>query len=225
MRQSPFIAVSFAVLSVSPAIAQTQDRAPVALPSASRLSQDETGKESWTYINPNARFSSYRSVIVDPTVVYTGADAQFQNVPVGERPRLAQIFTNTLSSELARSFPNPGKARADTVRVRVTLIGVRTTKGGVATATRVTPLGFGLSAAKSLMGKGGSFTGSVLYAVEVYDGRSGNLLLAAVRRRTPDALDIPATLSTTDTVKAVARDFSKSARERLESMTGVAAPR
>jgi hypothetical protein len=92
-------------------------------------------------------------------------------------------------------------------------------------ATRVTPLGFGLSAAKSLLGKGGSFTGSVLFAVEAYDGRSGTLLLTAVRRRTPDPLDIPATVSTTATVEAVARDFAESARKRLENMTGIASAR
>ena len=45
-------------------------------------------------------------------------------------------------------------------------------------------------------------------------------MLAAVRRRTPDPLDIPATLSTRDTVKAVAREFADGARERLEDLTG-----
>jgi hypothetical protein len=105
--------------------------------------------------------------------------------------------------------------------LRVTLLGGEKTKGGIATATRVTPLGFATSALKSALGKSGSFTGSLLYAVELYDARSNELLLAAVRRRTPDPLDVPATLSTTDTVKAVAREFADGARKRLEELTGV----
>ena len=71
------------------------------------------------------------------------------------------------------------------------------------------------------MGKTGTFTGSLLYSVELYDARSNELLLAAVRRRTPDPLDVPATLSTTDTVKAIAREFADGARERLEDLTGI----
>src|SRR3954453_15544083 len=90
---------------------------------------------------------------------------------------------------------------------------------GLATATRVTPLGFATSALKSALGKSGSFTGSILYAVEVYDARTGELLLAAVRRRTPNPLDAPATLSPTNTCKAVARDLAAAARKRLEELT------
>ena len=82
-------------------------------------------------------------------------------------------------------------------------------------------MGFGLSALKSALGKGGSFTGSILYAVELYDARTNELLLAAVRRRTPDPLDVPATLSQDETVKAVAREFADGARKRLEQLTQV----
>lgn len=46
MRNGSIIVFAYAALSVSPAMAQTQ--APVALPSASRLAQDEAGTESWT---------------------------------------------------------------------------------------------------------------------------------------------------------------------------------
>jgi len=106
----------------------------------------------------------------------------------------------------------------------VTIIGATKTKGGIATATRVTPVGFGISALKSALGKPGTFTGSILYAVELHDGRTGELLLAAVRRRTPDPLDVPATISQEETVKAVAREFADGARKKLEQLTGVSAP-
>lgn len=206
----------------SVALAQTEDHAPVAMKSSSKMAQDKPGSESWTYAQPRDVFTKYRTVIVEPTAVYNGPDAQFEgDISAGDRAKYAAIVTDELRSELAKSFPAPATAQADTLRLKVTLLGAEKTKGGVATATRVTPVGFGLSAVKSALGKGGSFTGSVLFAVEVYDARTNELLIAAVRRRHPDPLDVPATLGTDETVKAVARDFADRARKRLEELTQV----
>ena len=202
-----------------PAMGQTYDQPPVSLPYSSKMSQDAPGSESWTYAQPRSAFQRYRTVIVDPTVVYSGPDAQFEDIPYADRSRFADMITQELRTEMAKSFPQPAKPQADTLRIRVTLLGARKTVGGIATATRVTPLGFATSALKSALGKKGTLTGSVLLAVEVFDARTNQLMLAAVRRRAPDPLDVPATLSTSDTVRSVARDFSERARKRLEELT------
>jgi len=207
--------------STAPAIAQTKDHAPVALKSSTKMEQDKAGSESWTYAQPREVFTKYRTLIVDNTSVYNGPDAQFDGIEAADRAKFATIVTDELRSELAKSFANPTRVQADTLRLKVTLLGAEKTKGGIATATRVTPMGFGLSALKSAIGKGGSFTGSVLFAVELYDARTNELLLAAVRRRHPDPLDVPATLGTEETVKAVAREFADGARKRLKDLTGV----
>lgn len=213
------------MLIAAPADAQTRDHAPVGLSSAQQLAQDAAGKEAWTYVNPGANFLKYRTVIIEPTTVYNGPDAQFENIDQADRIAYAEILTRALQSEIAPAFPAPATPRDDTLRVRTSIVGVQRTVGGIATATRATPMGLGLSAAKSLLGKQGTFTGSVLLAVEAYDAKTGDLVLAGIRRRTPDPLDIPATLSTMNTVKAVARDFAVSARKRLEAMTQAPAGR
>ena len=215
------LALPILLLAAAPEIAQTKDHAPVGLPSATLMSQDKPGTESWTYAQPTSVFTKYRTVIVDPTTVYQGPDAQFDNVDPADRAKYASVITGELRSEMAKTFPAPARPQADTLRLKVTILGATKTKGGIATATRVTPLGFATSALKSVRGKTGTFTGSILYAVEVYDARTNELLLAAVRRRTPDPLDVPATLSQTETVKAVAREFADGARKRLEMLTGV----
>src|SRR5215217_5070356 len=213
--------LGLALLSASPLGAQTRDHAPVSLPSASRMTQDRPGSESWTYAQPRPAFLKYRSVIVDPTTVYQGSDAQFDGIDPADRSRFAAMITQELRAEIAKTFPSPARPQADTLRLRVTMLGAQKTKGGLATASRVTPLGLATSALKSVRGKTGTFTGSVLYAVELYDARTNELLLAAVRRRTPDPLDVPATISTTETVKSVAREFGDGARKRLEALTGM----
>jgi hypothetical protein len=202
------------------ASAQTRDHAPTSLPSSSRLRQDNPKSESWTYAKPGLQLGSYRSVMIAPTIVYSGPDAQFDGVDGADRQKYARMVTEALREELAKSFPIVSAPAAGTLRMRVTLLGADTTKGGVATATRVTPLGLAASAARSLRGKEGRFTGSLLLALELHDGRSNELVFAAVRRRSPDALDIPATLSTTETVKAIAEALAKTVRQKLESAGG-----
>src|SRR5215203_5770588 len=73
------------LLIADPALAQTKDHAPVALPSARVLAQDKAGTESWTYAQPTSVFTKYRTVIVDPTTVYQGPDAQFDGVDTADR--------------------------------------------------------------------------------------------------------------------------------------------
>lgn len=221
VRLAALAATAAGLAFAAPAVAQTEDHAPVNLQSSRQMTQDKSGSENWTYAQPRSVFTKYRTVIVEPTAVYTGPDAQFENIDVADRSKFAGMITDELRKELAKSFRSPARAQADTLRIKVTLLGAEKTKGGIATATRVTPMGFGLSAVKSAFGKGGSFTGSVLFAVEVYDARTNELLLAAVRRRHPDPLDVPATLGTDETVKAVAREFADTARERLQDLTGV----
>jgi len=224
-RIRPFVAVvglpavALLMMTTTPAAAQTRDHAPVSLPSAGKMSQDAPESESWTYAEPRDVFTKYKTLIVDPTVVYQGPDAQFEGIDYADRAKFAAILTDALSEELSKSFPTPATPQADTMRLRVTILGAQKTQGGLATATRVTPLGFATSAVKSALGKKGTLTGSVLLAVELFDAKTNKLLLAAVRRRTPDPLDVPATLSTTDTVKSVARDFADRARKRLEELT------
>jgi hypothetical protein len=219
MVRTHFVLAVLAILSAAPVCAQTRDHAPVALHSSRKMTQDKPGSESWTYAQPRSVFLKYKTVIVDPAVVYQGADAQFEGIDRADRQKFADMITRELRSEIGKSFPTPAKPQADTLRLKVTILGAQKTQGGLATATRVTPLGFATSALKSAIGKKGSYTGSVLYAVELTDARTNELLIAAVRRRTPDPLDVPATLSTTDTVKAVAREFADGARRRLEELT------
>lgn len=202
-----------ACLASTQAAAQTQDHAPQALASAQQLEHDK--KESWTYIKPDLHLARYVAVQVQPTVVYRGVDAQFDDIPQEDRVKFAQLMTDALREELAKSFRLVQAPAANAMRLRMTLVGAKKTTGGVGTVSSVMPIGLVSNVVKSATGKKGTFSGSVLFAIEIFDSRSGDLLAAVVRREAPDALDIKATISTTDTVKAVADNIAKKLRERL----------
>jgi hypothetical protein len=216
MKPLRLIAILLA-LPAAPAFAQTEDHAPTALSSASRMSHDRG--ESWTYVRPGLDLAAFRNIMIDPVAVYTGPDAQFDDIDSAERRQYAQILDEALRRELASARPIVRRAAAGTARLRVTLIGMEKTMGGVATATRATPLGMASSVVRSVTGRGGRLTGSMLIALEMFDS-GGQLQAAIVRRREPDALDIPATLGTTETARAIARDFAKSIRDRFQGGGG-----
>jgi hypothetical protein len=208
---------AFALLLATPftaAFAQTEDHAPVALSSARQMTQGDG--ESWTYLRPGLNLSAYRNVMIDPTVVYSGPDAQFQGVSAENRRRYAGILTEKLRAGMGQAVPVVTRAGAGTARIRLTLIGMTETTSVAATASRVTMIGFATTAMRSVTGRQGAMTGSMLIAIEVFDSASGQLQAAAVRRRAPDALDIPATLSNQKTVEAIGRDLGRAVRERFQ---------
>ncbi len=211
--------VKFTILALATAAnAQTKDQASTTVPYSRALTHDKA--ESWTYFKPGLDLRRYETITVDPTVVYQGSDAQFDDITPEDREKYAQIVTTELRQTLAKSFPASAGTKQKTARLRITLLGVDKTTGGVATATRVTPFGFAVNAVKSMAGKPGRLTGSILYGAELTDASTGELQVGAVRRQSPDALDIPATFSTSDTVKAVAHDIAEDIRQKLLKATG-----
>lgn len=212
-------ATLFGALALSiPAVALGQ--APTELPSASMLTEDPGKGDSWTYRNPNVVLSKYQKFLIVPTVVYNDPAAQWGSTTPEQRQKYAAYMTKALRDEVGKGYqivdrPGPGVAT-----LRLTLLGVQKTVGVVATAARATPMGFALNGIQSLRGKKGSLTGSVHAALEVSDSRNGELLFAAVRKRSPDALDIESTLSTEKTVEAVANDIAKAVRQGIDRANG-----
>ena len=102
-----FALPAVALLIAGPAVAQTKDHAPVALPSARMMAQDKANTESWTYAQPTSVFTKYRTVIVDPTTVYQGPDAQFDGVDPADRQKYAAVITD----ELRQRSPRLSRAR------------------------------------------------------------------------------------------------------------------
>jgi len=195
-------------------------QAPSSLSSASKLSPDAGKGDSWTYRNPNAVLSKYQSFIIQPTAVYASPSAQWGGTTPDQRQGYAAYMTKALRDEVGAGYQIVDKPGPGVATLRLTLLGVERTIGGVATAARATPMGFALNGIQSLRGKKGSLTGSVQAALEVTDSRNGALLFAAVRKRSPNALDIESTLSTQKTVEAVADDIAKAVRKGLDTANG-----
>jgi hypothetical protein len=200
-------------------VAQT----PPELQSSAQLTEDEGKNDSWSYRNPEASFSKYKRFIIEPAVVYTNPTAKWGSTTPEQRQKLAADMTDELREEISKSYGIAEQPAPDVAKMRLTLLGINPVDNGqgvAATVTKVTPYGLAINGVKSLAGKKGSFAGSVQLAFELIDSQTESLQFAAVRRRSPNALDIGAAMTTENTVKAVAEDIAEAVRKGLDKANG-----
>ena len=202
-------------LLAMPAAALAQ---PQGLRSSAQLSED-SGKDSWAYRNPTADVTRYKSFIVEPTVVSTDPAAKWGKISEADKQKYAAQFTAALQAEIGRSYTLTTEKGPGVGVMRLTLLGV-SPASPIAVATKVTPIGFALTGIKSMAGKPGSFSGSAQVAFELMDSESGDVVVAVLRRRSPDALDIGASASTDGTVAAIAKDAAEAIRDGLDRANG-----
>lgn len=200
-------------------VAQT----PTQLQSSAQLTEDPGKNDSWSYRNPEASFTKYKRFIIEPTVVYTDPTAKWGSTTPEQRQKFATKMTDALREEISKSYGVAEQPGPDVAKMRLTLLGVNPVDDGqgvAATVSKVTPIGLALNGVKSLAGKKGSFAGSVQVAFELLDSQTETLQFAAVRRRSPNALDIGAGMTTENTVKAVADDIAEAIRKGLDKANG-----
>jgi hypothetical protein len=194
----------------------TKQSSPSGLTSSSELRPNAAEGGGWSYRAPNADFTKYRRFLIEPVVVYAGADNSFGDMPAADRAAMASIVGEEITKAIAEKYPLATAPGPDVLRFRPTLLGVETTIGGVATITRVLPIGIAVNAVKGASGEAGSFTGSIDVAVEAIDSQTNTLLAAAVRRATPAVYDIGATTSTSATVGSSAHEIGVKLREAID---------
>jgi hypothetical protein len=203
-------------MAVGACSSDSDNSKPTGLQSSARLAPDTKIHGAWIYRAPQANFSKYKTVIIDPVTLYNGPEANFGDATPADRQKYADIVTAELRrivGEKNRLASVPGP---EVLRIRTTLIGVSGTVGGVATVTRVMPIGIAINAVRGAAGEGGAMTGGIEISFEAHDSQTNELLAGAVRQVMPSTFNIEATLSTSDTVKACAVDAGGSLVDALD---------
>ncbi|AKS17828.1 DUF3313 domain-containing protein [Xanthomonas campestris] len=150
----------------------------------------------------DANWNRYRAAIVEPVSIYRGPDAQFEDVPEQDKRMLADYMQQEFSVAITQRWQRVTTPLADTVRIRITLTGAKPNKRVIGTIMKVDIGGGSYNAVQAARGKEGAFSGSVSYAVEIFDAQSNRLLAAYVEKQYPSALNIKASLGAYDAAKA-----------------------
>ncbi|MCC4621283.1 DUF3313 domain-containing protein [Xanthomonas cassavae CFBP 4642] len=161
-------------------------------------------------------WSHYRAAIIEPVAIYRGPDAQFENVPGQDKRMLADEMQQHFGDAFARRWRPTSAAGRDTLRIRMTLTGAKPSKRVLGILMKVDLGGGAYNAVQAARGKEGAFSGSVSYAVEIFDAQTDRLLAAYVEKQYPGAMNIKASFGTYDAAKAGIRKGAEQLVEGLE---------
>jgi hypothetical protein len=188
------------VLGIALAAAGCASTKPVAysgIASSAQLqpsANDVSGRvpfEYWAQVN----WRSYSTFILEPVTIYQGADNQFEKVSEEDKVSLAQYMQTRFTEKLSTRFKSVAAPSTNTLRIKVTLTGAKDSTPVVGTYTRFDLLlGGPYNVVQAARGKEGAFTGSVSYAVEIYDASTNQLLGAYVTKQYPSPYNLKATL-------------------------------
>jgi hypothetical protein len=144
------------------------------------------------YRAPDIQSGKYKSIFVDTADIYRAADADFGGASEEDKARLAEKLSTEFKNALAKHhYTLVSQSGQGVVRLHLILAGIKESKPVAATALRLTPLGLGMSAAKSVSGHDNSaLVGSVTVSGELIDVESGEALVGFVATESPIALDI-----------------------------------
>ncbi|KAA9001350.1 DUF3313 domain-containing protein [Affinibrenneria salicis] len=196
---TPFRTARPALLTLAIILAGCASNPPVrytGIDSASQLTPntgDESDRIPYKYAT-TVNWEKYRSIIVEPVSIYQGADNQFGDMSQSDRQQLATYMQKKFAETLRPRFQQVSAPTPDALRLKLTLTGADTTTQVVGTVTKFDLAGGPYNIVQSIRGGQGMFSGSVNYAVEIYDAASNKLLHAYVAKQYPNALNISATI-------------------------------
>ncbi|CAM2154048.1 DUF3313 domain-containing protein [Pararobbsia alpina] len=136
---------------------------------------------------------TYDRLILDPIDVYRGTDSQFVGVSEGEKTQLSQYMYRRFATTLAQRFAlTTNAATGKTLRVHLVLAGAEVSPFLASAVTWLDYAGGLYNMTQAIFGGHSAYSGSVSYAVEIFDASNDHLLEAYVTRQYPGALDIAA---------------------------------
>lgn len=186
--------------------------------SASRMSpntSDDSDRIPFRYAAP-MDWSKYRSISIEPVDIYSGNDAQFNDLSVDDRRQLAEYMRKKFEDVLAEKFiTNPPAVATPALKLKLTLTGADTTPQVIGTFTKFDLAGGPYNIVQSVRGGRGLMSGYVNFAVEVKDAASNELLLAYVAEQYPNAMNVGATFGS---LSAAETGIDKGAEQLLEKL-------
>lgn len=159
---------------------------------ADGLFANDVATNTLVYRAPDLDVSRYRGFIVLPTAIYDGSDAEWGDTSPQERAQLAQQLTAEFRRALGQRHRVVDRPGPGIVALQLTLAGIGKVRP-VASLTRLTPVGLGMTVVNTAAGLPAAFTGSITLAGKLTDSATGAVLGGFLTKESPDAFDVRST--------------------------------
>lgn len=166
------------------------------LQSSSQLlpnSRDETGRVPYRYTT-QTDWRSYSRVMIDPVEIYRGPDQQFGDMSEADKQALAAYMKFKFAEKLQPAFALADSPSPSTLRLKLTLTGAATNSAVLSTVTKFDLAGGLYNGVQAVRGGEGMMGGAVIYAVELYDSTSDQLLESYITKQFPNAMNVGASI-------------------------------
>jgi Protein of unknown function (DUF3313) len=198
MVRRTFARVGIALVSITAGCASTVQSQPSAVEKAmgenpplsapagflgkdySLLQEGKEGQAALIYVNPNARWSQYNKILLEPVQFW---DAEDSAVKPANQHMLTAYFYNQLKEDLEKHFKLVDQAGPGVMTLQVALNSVKGAKPGLRSVSVYVPMARLINGAQSLATGSYAFVGSAEGEGKLTDSETGELLAAFADRR------------------------------------------
>ena len=179
------------------------------------LRAGEEGEALLRYVNPDAPWSTYDKIKLDPVTIWTGEDSAFEDFSKPDRQTLADTFYTVLVEELSKDFQMVDEPGPGVLHLQVAITDAQASNPTMDTISSVIPQALLLSQAKGLVTGKPGFVGEASAEFRGTDGETGELVGAAVDRRVGGKSITGAPTDSWDDVRQAYRYWAEQFRYRL----------
>ena len=179
------------------------------------LRPGEEGEALLVYRNPDARWSSYDKIKLDPVTIWAGEESDFEDFTQPQRQELADTLYTMVAEELSQDFEMVDEPGPGVLQVQVAITDAQASNPTMDTISTVLPQALLLSQAEGLVTGKPGFVGEASAEVRATDGQTGELVAAGVDRRVGGKSVSGAPTDSWDDVREAYRYWAKQLRYRL----------
>jgi Protein of unknown function (DUF3313) len=147
---------------------------------ASLLQPGKEGQAPMVYINPNADWSKYTKIMLQPVQYWDNSDSK---EPIADEQKLVTYFHNQLQETLQKNFTMVDQPGQNVLVLYVALINATSATPVLRSISVVIPQARLLNSLQSLATDSYAFVGSAEAEMKAVDGSTGEFLAGAVDQR------------------------------------------
>ena len=147
---------------------------------ASKLAPGPQGGAALAYIDPNAQWSRYTKIQLQPVEFWAAEDSK---VSTSDQQMLTSYFYNVLNTDLEKNFTLVDQPGPDVMTLRVALMDATTATPGLRSLSVIVPQARILNGLQSLATGSYAFVGSAQAEMKATNSVTGEVLAEAVDQR------------------------------------------